>query len=1001
MDRHDNNFPTNDSIFTDPDYRNPFQSFQNLMRHRIRDILLVSSLYDLYLFEEDGRLYEQLRMEYQVRNLSNAPEIVRVSSGKEALHLAESEKHFDLIICTLHVQDMAAGQFARIVTERGLNIPIVLLAYDNRELRDSLDQEEHKYFDRIFIWQGNLRLLIAIVKYLEDRMNVEHDTSTFGVQVILVIEDNINFYSSFLPLIYTEIMEQSRHLITEGMNLSHRLVRMRARPKILLCSTYEEAISIFEKYSEYILGVISDVDFMRNGKPDPEAGFTLAKEIMTRYPDISILLQSNRPENEGTAKSLEISFALKDSPVLMNELRDFILRHFGFGDFVFSDAGGTIYGKASDLLSLEQMIADMPDECILYHVERNHFSNWLKARTEFWLAHKLRPHKLSDFPTLEALRDDLIASLKSYREMRQRGIITDFTRDTFDSSWGFARIGGGSMGGKARGLSFINTLLQNTTLHEQFSDVEIFVPATVVLGTDVFDHFVGDLRQFALNEQVDEKIDRKFLETGALPEEVVEALRGFLEVIKVPLAVRSSSLLEDSQYHPFAGVYSTYMIPNNNPDPSRRLQELLDAVKLVYASTYYRKAKQYIRVTPHRLEEEKMAVIIQKMVGLPHGSDGKRRFYPDFAGVAKSYNFYPVAPQAASDGLVSVALGLGKTVVEGGWAMKFSPPFPDHLPQLSSPAEALKNNQHEFFALDLGTKIDELLTDRQTLLQRLPLSVAEEDGVLNYVASTYSPENEALYSGTSRQGVRVVTFAPVLKNRIFPLPEISRSLLDLCGAALATPVEIELAVNVSVARGEKKQFAFLQLRPLVINREIEELDIEEFHSTPEAAVCWSAKVLGNGIIRDIRDIIVVDRTTFDRSRTRDIAGEINRFNNQLMDEGRPYLLIGLGRWGSLDPWLGIPVTWEQICGARAIIETGFEDLPVEPSQGSHFFQNITSFMVGYFTVDFHADESFLDWEWLLQQEPAGKLEFTRHLSFKRPVIVKMNGHQSRGVILKP
>ena len=502
-----------------PARANPLQNFQDLMRRRIRDILLVSSLYDLYLFEEDGRLYEQLRLEYQGLKLSNAPEIVRVSSGQEALTQAETEKHFDLIICTMHIRDMTTAEFAREVHESRLGIPVVLLAHDNRELQESIGERELRYFERVFVWQGDLHLVIAIVKHLEDKMNVENDVSASGVQVILVVEDNVRFYSSFLPLLYTLIMEQSQRLISEGLNVSHRLVRMRARPKILLCATYEEAMETFTRYSESILGVISDVDFLHGGSHDPAAGFALTREIKAAYPDIPVLLQSNRHENAGEALVLGAAFAVKGSPTLMDEVKQFVLNHFGFGDFVFTDSSGTVYGRAGDLATLEQVIASVPDDCLRYHVERNHFSNWVKARTEFWLADRLRPRQIADFPSLQALRDDLILSLRNYREMRSRGIITEFSPDSFDTKYGFARIGGGSLGGKARGLSFINTLLQQAVLHERFPQVDVLVPATVVLGTAVFDEFLdaNDLRQFALNENDDESIHERFLAAGDLP----------------------------------------------------------------------------------------------------------------------------------------------------------------------------------------------------------------------------------------------------------------------------------------------------------------------------------------------------------------------------------------------------------------------------------------------------------------------------------------------------
>jgi CheY-like chemotaxis protein len=986
-----------DPAWIEHGYGTRFQGFQNLMRFRIRDVLLVSSLYDLYLFEEDGRLYELIRNEYLGLHLSHSPELTRVSSGKEAITLAGEERRFDLIITTLHIEDMSALRFARMVRESGLKIPIVLLAYDNRELKDLLMHQDTSVFDRIFIWQGDFRLVIAIIKHLEDKVNVDHDTRLVGVQSIILIEDSVRYYSSFLPLIYTEILNQSQRLISEGINLTHRYLRMKARPKILLCETYEEAWDYFQKYEDYILGVISDIDFLHNGTHDPRAGIELAKNVKLRHPDIPVLLQSTNSEYEAKARMLGASFLLKDSPMLLHELRQFMVHYFSFGDFVFRTPDGTEVGRASDLKSLEEQLHFVPEESIRYHGERNHFSNWLKARTEFWLAHRLRPRKVSDYPSIAVLRQDLIASLRTYRRIRERGLIADFSKESFDPSTSFARIGGGSLGGKARGLGFVNILINSYDVRDRFNGVQICVPPAVVLGTDVFDQFVdeNDLRTFALNSTDDKEILQRFLESKKFPEETLGELAAFLDLIREPRAVRSSSLLEDSQYHPFAGVYETYMIPNNNPNPFIRLAELVTTIKRVYASTFYQSAKDYIKVTSYRLEEEKMAVIIQKMVGAPH----ENRFYPDFSGVARSYNFYPIAPQKPLDGIVSVALGLGKTIVDGGITVRFCPKYPDHLLQFFSTEETLRNNQNEFFVLDLAGQVTESAETQDVLLKKSGLEIAENDGPLIYVGSTYSPENDAVYDGLSRSGRRVVTFAPILRNKIFPLPQIIELLLDMGSWGMGTPVELEFAVDMSTPKDRPKEFGLLQIRPLVLSREVEELNVEDIER--EKLVCQSHQVLGNGVIKDIHDIIIVDIHRFDRSKSREVAREVSLFNEELISENRPYLLVGVGRWGTLDPWLGIPIKWDQISGARAIVETGFKDLDVAPSQGSHFFQNITSFMVAYFTINSKVQQGFIDWDWLLQQAPVEEKQYTRHLHFESPVVVKINGHQNKGIILKP
>lgn len=981
----------------DSGYSNRMQGFQDLMRLRVRDILLVSSLYDLYLFEEDGRLYELLRNEYQGLNLSHSPELTRVSSGGDAIELAKKEKRFDLIITTMHIEDMHAVNFAKLVRQSELNIPVVLLAHDNRELKSLLVTPERYNFDKIFIWTGDFRILIGITKYIEDRLNIEHDSKSIGVQNIIFIEDNVRYYSSFLPIIYTEVLKQSQQLIMEGMNLSHKFLRMRARPKILLCSTYEEAWDYYKTYKDLVLGIISDISFPHNNQIDKKAGVKFARAVKKDHADIPILLTSDNPDNEEIAHKVKASFILKDSPTLLYDFRSFLSTHFSFGDFVFRTPDGKEVARASNLRSLEEKLKIVPLESIRFHGERNHFSNWLKARTEFWLAHQLRPRKISDYPTYEALRQDLIDSLHNYRLLRNRGLIADFRKERFDPTESIARIGSGSLGGKARGLGFVNTLINNYNIREHFENVKISVPPAVILATNIFDEFLemNKLRIFALECERDEEIIRRFIEASHFPAEASHHLTEFLELINSPLAVRSSSLLEDSQYHPFAGVYETYMIPNNSNTLAKRLEELIIAIKRVYASTFFQKAKNYIRVTSYRSEEEKMAVVIQKMIGITHRS----KFYPDFSGVAKSYNFYPSPGQESSDGIISAALGLGKIVVEGGNTVRFNPKYPGDLIQFYSVEESLNNSQKGFYALQLDEDTDFGNVAKDMLIKYNDLNVAEEDGPLKFVGSTYSADNDAIYDGLSRQGTRLVTFGPILRNKLFPLPEIVNLLLDIGTWGMGTPVEIEFAVKMNNQTKDNKEFGLLQMRPLVISHEEEHLKIEA-HSENEL-ICRSNKVLGNGIISDIKDIILVDYNKFERAKSREVAIEVAAFNSKLINDDKPYLLIGVGRWGSLDPWLGIPVTWEQIAGAKAIIETNFKELSVEPSQGSHFFQNITSFMVGYFTVNAQLGNGFIDWDWLLAKKPHDRKEYTRHIRLKKPILLKMNGRDNKGIILKP
>ena len=986
-----------DDLLVEHGYGNRFQGFQNLMRLRIRDILLVSSLYDLYLFEEDGRLYELIRNEYQGFNLSHSPELTRVSSGQEAIRLANEENRFDLIITTLHIDDMDAVQFARKIRECGLTTPVVLLAHDSLELRYLLVNKNAEVFDKVFIWQGDFRIIIAITKYFEDRMNVDHDTRMVGVQTIIVVEDNVKDYSSFLPIIYTEILKQSQRLISEGINLTHKFLRMRARPKILLASTYEEAWEYYQKYRDYVLGLISDIDFPYEGQQDREAGVLLAASVKHDNPELPVLLLSTNDEHLTIVHSIGASFLRKDSDLLLNELSQFMTAYFSFGDFIFRMPDGREVGRATDLKNLEEELTRVPEESIRYHAERNHFSNWLKARTEFWLAHRLRPRKVSDYPSVQALRKDLVESLHHYRAIRQRGIIADFSRETFDAETSFARVGRGSLGGKARGLGFVSTLLNDYNVRDRFEGINIYVPPAIVIGTEVFEQFLEEnkLWGFAMNCADDYEITRRFLEAPRFPEQILADLAAFLGIIETPLAVRSSSLLEDSQYHPFAGVYETYMLPNKHPNPIVRLNELLMSIKRVYASCFYQSTKTYFHLTSNRLEEERMAVIVQKMVGSTHG----QRFYPEIAGVAKSHNFYPIPPQTASDGIVSVALGLGKYVVDGGNAIRFCPKYPTDILQFYSTEETLNSTQRSFYALQLDESPDFGCETHDPLQREQALEAAEADGTLDMVGSTYSPDNDVMYDGLARSGIRLVTFNPVLKQKLFPLPQILELILDMGTWGMGTPVEIEFAVSLSVPAGCPKEFAVLQMRPLVVHHEEDALDVDNVDG--KEVICRSDRVLGHGVIDDIYDAVVVDFHKFDRARSREVAKEVAAFNARLIEEHRPYLLAGVGRWGSLDPWLGIPVSWEDIAGARAIIESSFKELVVAPSQGSHFFNNITSFMIAYFTVNSKEEGEWVDWDWLLSQPPFEERSCTRLIRFRKPLTIRVNGHQGKGVILKP
>jgi CheY-like chemotaxis protein len=973
-----------------------FEGFENLMPFRVQNILLVSSLYDSFILREDGRLNELLIDESLELNLRQIPSITHVSSCAEAVELAKSNPQFNLIVTNLNVGDSNAADLAREVRRAGLDVPVVVLGYDYREIKNFVARNPVTDIDRVFLWQGTARILIAIVKYVEDKRNVLHDTRAMGVPVLLVVEDNIRYYSSFLPVIYTELIKQSRRVIQEGINVAHKLVRMQARPKILLASNFEEAAELVQEYRDYVFGLVSDLEFPWDGKLSPEAGFELARMVKSLTPDVPVVLQTSRTEFRPRAHAEGYSFLRKRSPTLMKDLRRILTDSFGFGDFVFRMPDQREVGRAKDLNELEEQLQTVPPESLTYHAQSNHFSHWLMARTEFALAAKLRPRKVSDFDGPEHLRRDLIASINDYRREQNEVLIGDFKADTFKpSESSFLRIGAGSLGGKARGLAFVRHLLRTRRISRRFPGVRIAVPPAVVLATDLFDQFLSEnnLSDFALHCDDDEEIQQRFLDCP-LPIALTENLQAYLEAVRYPIAVRSSSLLEDSQYQPFTGVYETFMLGNRHEDLQARFEELSEAVKRVYASTFSQHAKAYVRATPYRLEEEKMAVILQQVVGTMHGA----RFYPDFSGVVRSHNFYPVEPMTFSDGIAAVALGLGRTVVDGGKCLMFCPRYPRNLLQFSSVEDILANTQTEFCALEIDGMAD-TGSPRHLHETRYGLDIAESDGTLHAVASTYSADNQAVYDGLSRPGARIVTFAPMLKHNMFPLAQILDLLVRAGEDALGNPVEIEFAVRLPQVAGETAEFGFLQIRPLTLARDHQDLTIENMD--PAQLICQSTKVLGNGRIENLYDIVVVDSHRFERSRSQEVARAVAHFNSALAAENRPYLLIGVGRWGSNDPWLGIPVEWDEISGARAIVEAGFRDFRVTPSQGSHFFQNLTAFQVGYLTVNPDAGEGSIDWKWLGQQAAVQEQGCVRQLRFSQPLRIVMNSKTSQGVIFKP
>lgn len=972
-----------------------FNAFAHLMPFRVQEILLVASLYDAFNLEEGGRLTELLLLEYRELNLSFAPRITNVTSGREALDLIASRR-FDLVLTMARVGDYEAAALAGRLKDARPDLPVYALALNPREVQQVTAQVGAERIDRLFMWTGDVRLLLAMIKSCEDQRNLSHDTRYGDVRLILLVEDSVRFASLYLPLLYTELVRQTQAVMEDGINLSHRLLRMRARPKILLATTFEEAWGLFRRYQGHLLGVICDGRFPRGDVPADDAGLDLLAQVKRADPHLPVVLQSTDERLRAAAYAIEAGFIHKDSRHLLAELRAFMADHFGFGDFVFRLPDGREVARAHDLRELVRQIAEVPEASVVHHAANDHFSTWLRARTEFALAAMIRPRKVGEFASGAELRRYLHDTLDRFCTESQRGIVADFSRRRFDERSGFVRIGSGSLGGKGRGLAFVNAILHRHDVTERFPGTVVRVPPTAVLATDVFEEMLATegLRERVSADLDDAAVAREFL-AHDLPRGVRGDLAAFLHEVRYPIAVRSSSLLEDSQAQPFAGVYATYMLPNNAPDPETRLAHLVDAVKLVYASAFKRGAKAYLAATGSRVEEERMAAVIQQVVGRRH----EDVFYPDFAGVAHSTNFYPAAGMDPTEGVVCAALGLGRVVVEGGNVLRFNPKQPTRLPQFGTIEDWLKGSQRVFEAIDL-TRTAAPRDGEDFDLVALDLAAAERHGTLDAIGSVYSVADRQISDGLGRQGSRLVSFAHVLKADVFPLAAIMTTLLDLARASMSVPVEIEWAVALSPAPArEPHQFGFLQIRPLApagggVHLEREALDDARALIATEVA-------LGNGRHRDVGDVVYVPPARFDRSRTRAIVDEVAAMNRQLLQENRPYLLLGPGRWGSSDPWLGVPVRWDQISGARVIVETDLPDFRVTPSEGSHFFHNLTSFHVGYLTVNHGGPSTRCDWSWLDAQPAAWEGTYLRCVHLPSPLEIVIDGRHRRALVLRP
>ena len=970
-----------------------FAGFGHLMPFRVQEILLVASMYDAFTLEEGGRLTELLLSEYRELNLSFAPRITKASSGREALDLLEARR-FDLVITMSRLGDLQAAELACKVKNRQPDLPVYVLVLNPRELQNMQLQCEAGEIDRVFLWNGDVRLLLAAIKAWEDQRNLPHDTRYGDVRAILLIEDSVRFYSIYLPLLYTEVVHQTQNLMDEGINLSHRLLRMRARPKILLATTFEEAWGWFERYQDSLLGVISDGRFPWAGEHVENAGVSFLRQVKAADPHMPTVLQSTNLDLRQEAEAEGSGFIDKNSPRLLRDLRQFMAENFGFGDFVFRLPSGREVARAHDLREMIRVLAEVPGESVYHHASHDHFSNWLRARTEFALASIVRPKKADEFDTVDELRAWLIDCLRRFRMESQRGVVADFSRHQFDASSDFTRIGNGSLGGKARGLAFMNSILNRYHVNDRFEGVDISVPPTAVVATDIFDDFLerNQLRERVLDAGLsDEDLVRLFLDHH-LSDDTIADLRAFLDQVHYPIAVRSSSLLEDSQFQPFAGVYSTYMLPNSHADLGVRLDQLCDAIKLVYASVYQESARAYLEASGTRVEEEKMAVVLQEVVGNRH----EQYVYPDFAGVAHSTDFYPASGTKSSDGVVCAALGLGRMVVEGGNVLRFNPRQPTKLAQFGTLDDWLKGSQREFFAVDVSHPDAYPQANEGYNVVKLDLATAEQHGTLAPVGSTFSPENQAIYDGVSRSGPRLVSFAHVLKSGVFPLADVMTFLLELGRNCMSTAVELEWAVTLSPTPKKPHRFGFLQIRPLALSSDGATLTVADLE-TGDPLVSTEV-ALGNGRYDDLCDVVYVPPERFDRGVTVAIAAEVADINARLKTAGTPYLLLGPGRWGSADRWLGIPVRWDQISGAQVIVETDLPDFKVTPSEGTHFFQNLTSFQVGYLTVNHGRPRTVCRWDRLDAMAAVWEGQFVRHLRLEAPLDVLIDGRSRRGVI---
>ena len=969
-------------------------SFVNLMTKRIFNVLLVANPYDAFMLEDDGRIDEKIFNEYMNLSLRYPPRFTQVSTEDETWkQLANTT--FDLVICMPGSDNSDTFEIARSIKNKYSHIPLVVLTPFSHGITARMEHEDLSIFEYVFCWLGNTDLLVSIIKLIEDKMNLEHDVKEVGVQMIMLVEDSIRFYSSVLPNLYKFVLKQSQEFATEALNAHQRTLRMRGRPKIVLTRTYEEAMELYNKYEKNVLGIITDARYPRGGVVDPMAGIKLLAEIRSRDPFIPLILQSAEVNNKVYAGRYDASFVDKNSKKMNIDLREIISEHFGFGDFIFRNPDTfEEVARVRNLKELQNIIFAIPKESLLYHISRNHVSRWLYSRAMFPPAEFLKQITWKSLQDIDAHRRIIFEAIVKYRKMKNQGVVAVFQRDRFDRYSNFARIGEGSLGGKGRGLAFIDNMVKRHIEFEEFENATVVIPKTVVLCTDIFDEFMdtNGLYQVALSDADDDTILKAFLR-AKLPDRLVEDFFAFFDVVKSPIAIRSSSLLEDSHYQPFAGIYSTYMIPYLE-DKYEMLRMLSDAIKGVYASVYYRDSKAYIQATSNVIDQEKMAVILQEVVGTQYGD----RFYPSISGVARSLNYYPIGDERAEEGTVSLALGLGKYIVDGGLTLRICPYHPNQVLQTSEMEIALRETQTQFYALDLKNTGHNFSLDDGFNLLKLPVKEADNDGALNFIASTYDPYDMVIRDGIYPGGRKLITFANVLQHDVFPLPRILQLAQEYGQSEMRRPVEIEFAVTLN-AQKKTGVFYLLQIRPMVDIKAVLDEDLNLIKD--ENVLLRSNNSLGHGIMEDIYDIIYVKTEGYTASNNPTIAYEIEKMNRKFLDEGKHYILVGPGRWGSSDSWLGIPVKWPHISAARIIVEAGLTNYRVDPSQGTHFFQNLTSFGVGYFTINSYMNDGIYNQDILNAQPAVEETQFIRHVRFDNPLIVKMDGKKKQGVVMLP